>query len=68
MEVIANYRADQLVFVDESYVDNRDLRRLTGWSKKGTPASVPAPFQKGARYVSTPSLIISFVSLMSHAT
>lgn len=51
MEAIAKYNADQLVFADESYYDNRDLKRLTGWSKAGTRATVSAPFQNGTRYV-----------------
>jgi hypothetical protein len=53
---IAAYQADQLVFVDECYVDKRNTIRLTGWSEKGTRAKIQAPFVRGARFSILPAL------------
>jgi hypothetical protein len=62
---IAAYRADQLVFVDECYVDKRNTIRLTGWSEKGTRATVQAPFIRGARFSILPALSLDGVLDMS---
>jgi len=56
LEEISQYTADQLVFTDESYCDKRNTARLTGWSKRGTKAVVPAPFKRGRRYSILPAL------------
>jgi len=56
LEVVAEYSADQLVFTDESYCDKRNTSRLTGWSERGTRATVPAPFKRGRRYSILPAL------------
>ena len=53
---IAPYRADQLVFVDECYIDKRNTIRLTGWSKKGTRATNTAPFIRGDRFSILPAM------------
>jgi hypothetical protein len=48
-EHISMYRADQLVFTDESYCDKRNTARLTGWPQRGSKAIVAAPFKRGRR-------------------
>jgi hypothetical protein len=58
---IAEYRPDQFVFVDECYIDKRNTIRLTGWSEKGTRASVKAPFKRGTRFSVLPALSLGGV-------
>jgi hypothetical protein len=58
IEVISQYRADQLVFTDESYCDKRNTSRLTGWSERGTRAVVAVPFKRGRRYVQCIHLLL----------
>ena len=48
---ISKYKAEQLVFVDESSVDRRTTYRGRAWSIRGTQAQRKAFFVCGRRYV-----------------
>ena len=48
---IGTYRADQLVFVDESSVDRRTTYRGRAWSIRGTKVQRKAFFVRGQRQV-----------------
>jgi hypothetical protein len=48
---IGTYRADQLVFVDESSVDRRTTYRGRAWLIRGTKAQRKAFFVRGRRQV-----------------
>src|ERR1700733_3204503 len=52
MEVGLCYTADQLVFIDECYVDKRHTARTRGWGEKGQPLHFHVPFLRGKRSVS----------------
>lgn len=44
------YRADQLVFLDESSFDRRTPGRRYGWAPRGQRAYAPTHFVRGTRY------------------
>jgi hypothetical protein len=44
------YTPDQLVFLDECYIDKRNTARLDGWAPVGERAFVQQPFIRGRRY------------------
>jgi hypothetical protein len=46
---IGKYRPDQLVFVDESAVDNRTAHRRYGWARSGHRAQMHGEFVRGTR-------------------
>jgi transposase len=48
---MSKYRSEQLIFLDESYKDDRTVIRGYGWGRRGTRSQVTAPFVRGARYV-----------------
>jgi hypothetical protein len=50
----ANFRAEQLVFVDESGVNRIATKRTSAWAHTGTRARRRDYFVRGKRYVSTP--------------
>jgi hypothetical protein len=47
---VGQYRADQLVFVDESSFDKRTTHRNYGWSLRGERATKRCHFIRGRRY------------------
>ena len=47
---------DLFVFLDESAVDNRTVRRASGWSGAGTPAVMRSTFLRGVRHSILPAL------------
>lgn len=54
----SDYRADQFVFVDESGVDNRDIRRRRGWAPKGHTPWQQKLLRRGQRFNILPALTI----------
>ena len=46
---IRPFRADQLVFIDESHVDNRVRNRVYGRAPRGEPAVVMVDARRGVR-------------------
>ncbi|KAF4546979.1 Hypothetical protein D9617_78g011940 [Elsinoe fawcettii] len=57
-EELATYRADQLVFVDESNVSGKTAWRRHGWSPKGTPAEDVRLKRRGSRWSLLPALSV----------
>ncbi|KAK3735143.1 hypothetical protein QZH41_008106, partial [Actinostola sp. cb2023] len=47
---IASFRRDQLLFIDESSKDNRNLQRKYGRGLKGTKVSFKGHFVRGTKY------------------
>ena len=58
------YTRNQLVFIDESYKDERSLSRLYGYSLKNIHAQKKVVFIRGKRYTILPALILDgFVAI-----
>src|SRR6266516_5043745 len=55
---IGHYRAEQLIFLDETAVNWKSTKRLYGWAHKGKPAIVRERLEKGTRYSALPALTI----------
>lgn len=49
MQIGSFYNPEQLVFLDECYVDKRNTARLRGWTPAGDRAIVKQPFIRGKR-------------------
>jgi hypothetical protein len=56
--ILTNYIAEQLVFLDESSKDDRVLLRQYGWSTTGEDAVDSVPLDRGFRYSVLPALTI----------
>jgi len=56
LDRVCHYRAEQLVFVDESSVDRRTTYRGRAWSIVGTKAQRKAFFLRGRRFSVLPAL------------
>lgn len=57
LNIMAEYSAEQLVYVDESgVVEKRDRQRRTGWSPKGAQPSPTAPLDLSSRLHLLPAL------------
>ena len=56
---IAEYEANQLVFVDESAVNERTADRRYGWSPRGFPCRVATPGQRSRRWSLLPAIGIN---------
>ena len=52
------YRAEQLIFIDETSKDERSISRLYGYSNVNNRANKKVVFIRGKRYTILPALII----------
>ena len=50
MVQLANWSANQMLFLDESAVNKRTLDRRKGWAPKGIRATIIQPFAKSVRW------------------
>ena len=56
---MCEYRANQLVFIDESAADERTKDRKWGWSLKGLPCRVRLPGKRSTRWSILPAMGIN---------
>ena len=50
MAQLADWSANQMLFLDESAVNERTLDRWKGWAPKGIRATIIQPFAKSVRW------------------
>ena len=56
---LAEWKADQLVFVDESASDERSKNRRYGWSSRGMPYRIEMKPRRGKRWSILPIITVN---------